>query len=577
MLTNLLLPEPHQLRLDSLTMTTERITLDVTAIPSTASCPVCRGETTGIHSRYQRTVADLAWAQTPVVLRLHVRRFFCPNPACARATFSELLPSVVAPFARRTVRLAAEQRQLGVESGGEAGARTAQRQGMPISPATILRLVRRDPPTDHSTPCHLGVDDFALRKGQMYGTILVDLDQHQPIDLLPERSAEILERWLKDHPGVEVITRDRATEYADGATRGAPDAVQVADRFHLLQNVREMLQRLLERHQAALQAATTGETRPADAAPVTADDTRSATTEPPTDLLSEAHTAASMASVPPPRLPKARQQSQGRRERRLATYTAVRALRDQGLSMRAIAAHLHLSRKTVRRLVRADQFPERATRRPAPSKLDPFVPYLQQQLAAGQDNGMQLWRDLRDQHGYTGSRALVSRWVARHRQLGSAAEPVTPTARRRGRPPAPAAATPPTTQRRCSARQAAWLLVRRPDELEEADRVIVERLCHHSATIDTAYHLAQDFIEMVRERQAAALEGWLDRAATSAIPEIGSFVAGVQRDKAAVQAALDLPWSNGQVEGQINRLKLIKRSMYGRANFDLLRQRVLAA
>jgi transposase len=513
MLTNLLLLEPHQLRLDTLTMTTERIILDVTAIPSTAICPVCRGESTRVHSRYQRKVADLAWAQTPVVLHLHVRRFFCPRPTCARVTFSEPLPTVVAPFARRTVRLTAEQRQLGLDVGGEVGARTAQRQGMPISPDTLLRLVRRDPPTNGSTPPHLGVDDFALRKGQVYGTILVDLDQHQPCDLLPERTAAILEQWLKDHPGVEVITRDRATDYADGATRGAPDAVQVADRFHLLQNVREMLQRLLSRHQAALQAATKADTAPANAAPLAAGDAASAVMDPPTNHVTEANASPSTITVPAPGLRKAAQQSQERRDRRLASYTTVRALRDQGLSMRAIAEQLHLSRKTVRRLVMADQFPERATRRPAPSKLDPFVPYLQQQLALGQDNGMQLWRDLRDQHGYTGSRALLSRWVARHRPV---AEPATAKPRRRGRPPAPAATTS-APQRRCSARQAAWLLVRRLDDLEDADRGIVERLCQHSAVIDTAYQLAQDFIQMVRERQAAALESWLDRTSARSI------------------------------------------------------------
>jgi transposase len=577
MLTNLLLPEPHQLRLDTLTMTTERITLDVTPSQAASSCPRCRGESTRVHSRYQRTVADFAWAHIPVVLQLHVRRFFCPSSTCPRVTFSEPLPTVVAPFARRTLRLATEQRQLGLDAGGEAGARTAQRQGMPVSPDTLLRLVRRDPPTTHSTPRHLGVDDFALRKGQIYGTILVDLDQHQPIDLLPERSAAILERWLKDHPGVEVITRDRATEYADGATRGAPNAVQVADRFHLLQNVRELLQRLMERHQAALQAATKVDTAPADAAPVVADDAGAAMTDSPTDQLAEANASSDTVSMPPPHLPKAVQQSQGRRDRRLTSYTTVRALHRQGLSIRAIAEQLHLSRKTVRRFVSADQFPERATRRSAPSKLDPFLPYLQQQMAAGQDNAMQLWRELREQHGYTGSRALVSRWVARHRHLCPVSDPAAPQPRRRGRPPAPAGALASPPQRRCSARQAAWLLVRRPDELEDADRRIVERLCQHSAAIDTAYHLAQDFIQIVRERQATALDGWLDRARASDIPEIDSFVAGLQRDHAAVLAALELSWSNGQVEGQVNRLKLIKRSMYGRANFDLLRQRVLAA
>jgi transposase len=577
MLTNLLLPEPDQLRLDTLTMTTEHITLDVTSIPSIASCPACHGESTHVHSRYQRTVADFAWAHIPVVLHVHVRRFFCRNPACARRTFSEPLPTVVAPFARRTIRLSAEQRQLGMDVGGEAGARTAQRQGMPLSPDTLLRLVRRDPRVDHPTPRHLGVDDVALRKGQVYGTILVDLDLHQPIDVLPERSAEILERWLKEHPGVEVITRDRATEYADGATRGAPAAVQVADRFHLLQNVREMLQRFLERHQAALMAATKADTLPADTAPLVVGDAGTALIDLPTDQRAEANASLTTASVPPPRLPKAMQQSQDRRGRRLTNYTTVRALHRQGLSIRVIAKQLHMSRKTVRCFVIADQFPERATRRRAPSKLDPFLPYLQQQLAAGQDNAMQLWRELRDQHGYSGSRALVSRWVAQHRHLCPVSDPAAAHPRRRGRPPAPAATMTSPPQRRCSARQAAWLLVRRPDDLEDADRCIVERLCQHSAVIDTAYHLAQDFIQIVRERQATALEPWLDRAVASDIPEIGSFVAGLQRDQAAVQAALDLSWSNGQVEGQVNRLKLIKRSMYGRANFDLLRQRVLAA
>jgi transposase len=248
-------------------------------------------------------------------------------------------------------------------------------------------------------------------------------------------------------------------------------------------------------------------------------------------------------------------------------------LREQGLSLRTIAEQLHLSRTTVRRFALADQFPERATRRAARSKLDCFIPYLQQQLAAGQDNAMQLWRDLRDEHGYTGSRALVSRWVAHHRTVAKATDT---TPRRRGRP-AGRAALVSRPARRLSAHQAAWLLVRRPDELDDADRGVVERLCQHSAEIDSAYQLAQDFIEMVRERQGARLEGWLSQAATSGIGEISSFVAGVRRDQAAVQAALDLPWSNGQVEGQINRLKLIKRSMYGRAKLDLLRQRVLAA
>jgi transposase len=253
----------------------------------------------------------------------------------------------------------------------------------------------------------------------------------------------------------------------------------------------------------------------------------------------------------------------------------VQELRAEGLSLRAIAAQLHLSRKTVRQFAMAAQFPERGTRRAGRSKLDPFVPYLKQQLAAGQDNAMQLWRELRDDHHYTGSRALVSRWVAQHRQLVPASDVAAPP-RRRGRPPAPVTTPAPKPQRRLSARQAAWLLVRRPEQLEEEEQRIVERLCQQAPSVDVAYALAQEFIQMVRKRQAEAFDGWLQRATASGIAELQSFVVGLERDKAAVVAALSLPFSNGQVEGQVNRLKLIKRSMYGRAKFDLLRRRVLA-
>jgi len=405
---------------------------------------------------------------------------------------------------------------------------------------------------------------------------LLDLQRHQPIDLLADRSADTLADWLKRHPGVAIITRDRARDYADGATRGAPAAIQVADRFHLVQNAREMLQRLLERQQASLRVAGTAVATERDRAPV----------EPPRPSeplaaalpvlapLAEderATQAATVAAIPPT------SRAHARRSQRQARYETVRDLHAQGLSIRAIAHHLHMGRQTVRRFTVADHFPERATRPPAPSKLDPFVPYLRQQLAAGATNGMQLWRDLRDHHGYTGSRALVSRWVARHRHLAPASGEAAGQPKRRGRPPRSPEARRPAPVRIVSARQAAWLLVRRPDDLEDDDRAFVERLCQSCPAVQTAYPLAQEFLRIVRERHVDAVESWLTRASASGIPELQSFVVGLRRDQAAIAAALTLPFSNGQVEGQVNRLKFIKRSGYGRAKFDLLRQRVLAA
>lgn len=566
MLEPLLLPSGALLRLGAAEIVPECITVAVHTTASGAVCPGCQREASRVHSQYQRTLADLPLAHIPVYLHLHVRRFFCDTPTCTRTTFSEPVPALARRGARRTTRLATEQRYLGLEVGGEPGARLARRQGMAVSADTLLRLARCETAVPAPTPRHLGIDDFALRKGQVYGTIFVDLDTHRPVDLQPERSAQVVEQWLKEHPGVEVITRDRSREYADGASRGAPDAVQVADRFHLLQNVREMLQRVLERHQGALQAATTAPAPEESPPPAPEGDQR--TIEP------EVREAASVDEHSSP-LVRAVTPSEESRSRRYAQYEQVQELRAQGMSYRAIAAQLHLSRQTVRRYSVADQFPERATCRSKPSKLDPFTPYLEQQLAAGADNALQLWRDLRDQ-GYTGSRALVSRWAAQHRHLVPVQERTDLSQRRRGRPAQPAKAAPPTPQRRLSARKAAWLLICRPEAVTEDDQCMIDRLCTHTPVVSTAHQLAQAFITMVRERHAPDLDDWLARATTSGIPELQTFAAGIERDKPAVVAALSLPYSNGQVEGQVNRLKLIKRKAYGRANFDLLRQRVLA-
>jgi len=556
---------PAVVQLDTLAVTEETIHLVLRSADSEATCPSCGQLSRAIHSRYSRTLADLPWAGLPVRVTLHTRKFFCRNPRCQRSIFTERLPQLVHPYARRTERLREAQQQLGMQLGGEAGARTAHKQGLPTSPDTLLRLVRQAPSSEPPTPRVVGVDDWALCKGQVYGTILVDLEQHQPIDLLPDRQAETLAAWLQAHPGVEIISRDRAADYAEGATRGAPSALQVADRFHLLQNLREAVQRFLEKNQAALRAAAA----PAASA-VAPEALATLDVEPLSDALAEPPLTEQEPRTQAERL------KQARRERRLARYSDVRALHAQGVSIHEIARRLDMSRQTVRSFLRADHFPEQGERRSRPSKLDPHLPYLRQQMAAGQDNASALWQELRAQHGYTGGRSLVTTWVARHRHL----VPVSAEGRvpvRRGRPPETERARATSKPRTRSARQAAWLLVRRRAELSDEDEQFLERLCRTSTDIGVVYVLAQEFTQLVRERQAEALQVWLNAAAASDIDELQSFVAGIERDKAAVVAGLMLAWSNGQVEGQVNRLKLIKRSMYGRANFDLLRQRVLAA
>ncbi|MDQ2998246.1 MAG: ISL3 family transposase, partial [Chloroflexota bacterium] len=341
MFENLFIPVGTLLHVTAATITPDQVTVDLAATAPAMPCPRCQAPATRLHSRYQRTLADLPVLQRQVCLLLHVRRFFCDNATCPQRTFCERLPDLVAVSARRTTRLRTEQRRLGLDIGGEAGARLAHRQGMPVSPATLLRLARRDPPPPAPTPRVLGVDDFSLRKGQVFGTILVDLEQHQPIDLLADRSSDTLADWLQTHPGVEIISRDRSTEYADGATRGAPTAVQVADRFHLLQNLRETLQRVLEEHLADIQAAQMPATAPTPLPSAEPDHLAS---------LSDAPPITARTVEPPPGAPRTRRErlQVERRARRQERYTKVRELQAHDVSIHEIARQMGISRQTVR-------------------------------------------------------------------------------------------------------------------------------------------------------------------------------------------------------------------------------------
>jgi transposase len=554
MLTELvsrLLPDATVVRIDSFDGDADRIILTLTMVTATVFCPQCRQPASKVHSRYVRTLADLPWAALAIQLRLRVRKFFCHNPACPRRIFAEQPPSLVVPFARRTNRLRLEQQQLALAHGGEAGAWTARRLKMPLSPDTLLRLARRTVLPLPPAPQIIGVDEWSCRRGRSYGTIVVDLERHRAIDLLPDRSAESFATWLKDHPGILVISRDRAGTYADGARRGAPAATQVADRFHLIQNLRETVERLLARHQQALHAVT----RPP----------RTDTAGTPTEALAELETN----NPAPQSMTRAEQRQQQRRDQRYARYEQVIALRNAGDGIRAIASKLGCSRYLVRRYLAADQFPETAQRRKRPSQIDPFVPYLTAQLAAGQDNAAELYRAIQAQ-GFGGSASRLRQWVSRHHDPH-----LPPRARpRRGSPPNVPAGP---QQRPLSARGGSWLLVRERQKLTADEQVLLERLLTADAQITAGYTLAQSFGVMVRERGGANFDQWLAEAEESGLIDFRRFAASLRQDYAAVEAGLTLAWNSGQVEGQVNKLKLIKRMGYGRAKFDLLKQRVLAA
>lgn len=241
-------PDADALHLAGICAEDETITLVVTAVRATACCPLCGHLSARVHSRYRRTVADLPWQGLAVRLNLQVRRWFYPNPACARQIFAERLPAVVAPYARRTARLA---------SVVEGGARLLATLGTPLSADTLLTAIRRATRPAPLAPRVIGIDDWSWRRGHRFGTIIVDLERHAVVDLLPDRAVDSAAAWLKEHPQITTIARDCGGVYAEAAAQGAPQATQVADRWHLLHNLAEVLEEFLLHKRAVLREAAT--------------------------------------------------------------------------------------------------------------------------------------------------------------------------------------------------------------------------------------------------------------------------------------------------------------------------------
>ena len=545
-----LLTDPFGLSLQSISSAPQVVTLVIRSTPPQSACPRCQQLSTRVHSRYVRGAADLPWQGVAVRLQLHARRFFCLNDGCPQQIFCERLAEVIAPHARRTLRLNEALRLIGFALGGNPGARLALSLGMSVSHDTLLRRIRRAALPAHPTPRVLGVDDWAKRKGHRYGRILVDLEQRRPIDLLPDREAETLAAWLRAHPGVEVISRDRSGAYADGARKGAPAALQVADRFHLLQNLTETVQRYMSRQQKLIGQAVE-RLRPKPAAPAAA-------------IQAVAEKRDEPAPISAARV---KQRVTSRGEHRYERYLAVREMHRQGASILSIAEHFRMHRRTVRLFLRAEEYPERARTQVRDSQVERYVPYLKQRWDAGCHNAAQLYREIRAQ-GFRGKARSLRQYLERWRaQLPLALQ-------RRRKNEAGDYPLPPVV---LSSRRTAWHLLRAAEELTAEQRSLIEQLCLLSPEVAAVQQLGQAFQQMVKGREVGKFEDWLRAAQESGVVEMQGFATSLQSDRAAVEAALSTAWSQGQVEGQITRLKLIKREMFGRANFDLLRRRVLQA
>ncbi len=523
-LEEVLMPPP--LHIVALDLAMDVVTIQARLATAEACCPGCARPSARVRSTYRRMIADLPWGERRVRISVAVRRFMCANPDCPRRIFAEPLGALAPRSARRSGRLARALTAVAFALGGEAGSRLARRLGLPTSPDTLLRLIRRAP--EPAVPAvRIGsVDDFAWRKRRRYGTALVDLARHRRIDLLPERSAAGVAAWRCQHPEIAVLRRDRGGEYADGAHRGAPQATQVADRCHLLRDLGAVVRRVLARHAALVSRVRTPTGGP------------SLTSLRPERTAARARTRAQTADC----------------------HAAIHAAAARGLNTSAIARALGVHRHTVQQDLALDAVPERRHANRRGSSLAPYEGYLRGRWRQGCRDARARWHELQGR-GYPGSSRPVARAV-RHLRLAEAGGQ-TDAAPGEG-------LTPP---------QAVGMLLTRPSERTSRHTSTVEELRALHPERGTAITLLERFAILIRTRddpgQEGRLAGWLTDAQASDLPEVTAFARKRRQDLAAVRAGLTRPWNQGQTAGQILKLKLLRRQMYGRGNFDLVRKRAL--
>jgi transposase len=504
------LPGWELLMLDRVDETGDDIVIRVSALAE-PSCPSCSGSAVSYHSQYHRLLRDLSWQGRKVQIRLRTRRFRCHNEACLAEIFSEQIRGVAVRYARETSRLAQVIRSVGYAMGGLPGARLLETIGVKTSDDTVLRRIKEQPWRTEDKVRVLGVDDWAWRKRQRYGTLLMDLERKRVIDLLPVRSAASFAEWLFAHPGVEVLTRDRSRLYAEGGRLGAPGAVQITDRFHLVSNLSEAVEREVQRLQVQVRP------EPTTVAPAPAPPTTNVTTPAkPTRVIKWLNWKEA-------RLQRCRQA-------RYQRYLAVMEGGRQGLTQLAIAARVGLGAETVAGWLHAPGFPERRIR----------------------------------------SDRRVAVRPSRQEPAGVPASTLPSS------PETLAKVVSETSMKvHFSAGRVAALVAQPPRKLAAAPRTFLDDFLCSYPTARPLRRLVNSFRAMLRWHRSERLSAWIEKATTSEFPFVAQYAKALRRELEGIALSITVPWSNGPVEGQINRLKVIKRQMYGRAGFALLRARVL--
>ena len=542
-----LLHLPPEFAFDSLVVNANQVQVTIASTAEHACCPLCQTPSSQVHSQYQRTLADVPCGGQRVVVCVRSHRWRCRVPTCSRRIFAERLDPFASAWSRMTTRLITTIQAIGCATNGSSGARLAHHVGIRTSPSTVIQHILALPDPLLIPPVEIVLDDWSFRRGKRFGSIIVDLQRHCVIDLLPDRTAMTVAKWLQQHPTIHVISRDRSREFARGIQQGAPQARQVVDRFHVLKNLVELLPTILARLFAELRHDVPP---PRENVP-----TQTAFPQDKTPMTSWKPTLSAQAEA----RRKARQQERNVR------FAQVKHLQEQGLTTVAISQQMQMSSRTVRRWL--TQFRLDTHRRKRGSEFDQYADYVLGRWHEGCTNRMQLWREIRAQ-GYMGSYRSAARFLP----------PVSPADASPVIRRSPDFSTTVTSSylKRYTLTQLQWFLVKYPEALSVTEQDYVEQVCRAHPLIYRVREMIHQFRRMVHERPGAeALAGWIAACQTSQVKELVHFAKGLQKEWEPVAAGFTAAASNGQTEGQVNKLKVMKRQMYGRAGFVLLRQRVL--
>ena len=510
-----------------------------------APCPECGMLNYSVHDYYYRSVTDLPIFQKSTNIQMKTRKFRCKNSSCNRKVFSEQNSHVVR-YSRRTDRVSKLLNRLSIELTGKQGSQLTALLLMSVSASTLTRIALRQPLPEIKQPRVLGVDDWAYRKGVSYGTILIDMETSRPIDILPSREKKELENWLTKYPDVEIVTRDRASSYSSAINEVCPNSIQIADRFHLLMNLSDALDRYFKSISQIIKKTITEKTN---------------------EILNDRINNDKIIGTKTPEIlivNDPQQINDVSFNQRLCIFKKVKELQSQGFSARKISRDLGISRSTVGSYFLQDALSPKKNSKS--TNIELFTSHI---LARLNEDGYQVKNIIDEitQLGYSGSQSQAYENINKLKEQNGINTPDFAQIQRIRIP----------FVKPLHSRKLAKYIDRCTDHIEDQDeRTYMATLLDGIPEVRIVQKLVQIFKTMLN-RGCGNIRRWIDfiKESKYKLSGLRNFANGLMRDIEAVENGINMHWSNGGVEGHVNRVKSKKRQMYGRAGFELLKRKVI--